>query len=82
MSVFGLLDTEDNLWMGDDNGPSLYADHDLARITAEFRSVQLGWSPTRIQATEYTQPATRKRDEVPVVRSMKGWLARRERGTI
>ena len=61
---FGLYDTVDGLWMGDDSGPKTFPDLLTARIAAQVTDVQLGQEPGRTRAKEYEPGPKRKRDEV------------------
>ena len=61
---YGIYDTQDNCWLGDENGPRLY-DLELskkmkgmpqqlaARIAAQMTEVQLGYTPGRLRAVEF-----------------------------
>ena len=60
---WGLLDTVDDVWMGTDEGPLRYNDHDLAMIAAEVFSRRMLWPITRIRAVEFTTADT-KYDEL------------------
>jgi hypothetical protein len=61
---FGILDTVDDLWMGDDNGPKLFDEEDLAKIAARIVDVRMGHPPGRYRALEFTQTEVRRRDAV------------------
>lgn len=68
---WGLYDTADNCWMGDDEGPKIFsADVDLenlfasARIAAQIVDVRLGQKPGRTMVRHYPAAATRLRDKV------------------
>jgi len=54
---YGLYDTQDNCWIGNDDGPLSYTDQKLAQISAQVCGVQLQFEPGRIRAAEI--PATR-----------------------
>jgi hypothetical protein len=62
---WGLYDTKDGVWMGNDKGPKTFDDYMLARIAAEMVDVQLGQKTGRTKAKEYFGGANRLRDEKP-----------------
>ena len=62
--TYGLLDTVDNVWMGDSSGPAKFGDFMLARIAAQMLDVQLGQAPGRTRAVEYIEGPKRLRDTV------------------
>lgn len=67
---YGLFDTRDNLWLGDDTGPMLYDEFNLAKISAEIQAVRLGWDTLRIEAREFpTDQPMNLRDEVRAKKS-------------
>lgn len=51
--MFGVYDTADECWLGDDHGPKLFADEMLARVSAQLTCAQMGWTPTRCVARPY-----------------------------
>lgn len=61
---WGLWDTEDSVWMGNDDGPVVFADYGIARIAAQVIDVQLGQVLARTQAKEYQHGPKRLRDTV------------------
>ena len=81
-SVWGLLDTQDNVWMGDDDGPKTYTDYMIARVAAQMVDVQLGQHPGRTKAKEYVGGATRLRDEVKTKMGSAEALQKMEDGLI
>ena len=60
---WGVLDTKDNLWMGDTTGPKLFDDELIARVAAQLVDVRLRQQPGRTRARAYMEPATRMVDE-------------------
>lgn len=63
-TAYGIYDTQDNCWLGDETGPKLFTrEHELvklgmprqlaARIAAQMTAVQLGYTPGRLQAVEF-----------------------------
>lgn len=71
---FGIYDTKDNCWIGDDKGPKLFdpADFDgdeakakiLARVAAQVIDVRLKQAPGRLQAREYDEKPKVFKDEI------------------
>lgn len=61
---WGVYDTRDNVWMGDDSGPKLFNDQLLARCAAQILDMRLRQAPGRTKAREYTTPATQLRDSI------------------
>ena len=72
---YGIYDTQDNCWLGDENGPRLYTLEDskklkgmpqqlAARIAAQMTAVQLGYPQTRLVAREFKQEELVLRDSV------------------
>lgn len=77
---FGLLDTHDNVWMGDNKGPKLFDDEELAQVAARIVDVQLRQIAGRTKAMPYIEEANIKRDKVPVLLSPEEALKRLEEG--
>lgn len=50
---WGLLDTEDRVWIGNDDGPHTYDDETFARVVAQMFDVMMKWKPARTRATVY-----------------------------
>ncbi len=52
---WGIYDTKDKLWIGDNSGPRLFPEdqHDIAVLAAEIVAVQLGHAITRYRAREF-----------------------------
>jgi hypothetical protein len=61
---YGLVDTKDGLWMGDDNGPAVFDTEVLAKIAAQLLDEQLGQALGRTRAKPYDDTKKRKVDEV------------------
>jgi hypothetical protein len=63
MQYWGIYDTVDHVWLGDDHGPKLFAvnaeepskAHIAARLAAEVFDKQLGNDPGRCQAQEFPE---------------------------
>ena len=81
-TLWGLLDTQDNVWMGTDIGPNIYTDYSLARIAAEIIDVKLGQELGRTRATEYRGGANHLRDEVKAKMSSEKALQLLESGYV
>ena|ERR1700675_2775829 len=72
---YGIYDTQDNCWIGDDKGPKLFTREDsakakgmpqqvMARIAAMMAEMQLGYAPGRFQAAEFHAQDLRLKDSV------------------
>lgn len=55
--MWGLLDTQDNTWIGNDAGPVLHEEEWMAKVAAQVADIQLGQEPGRTRAREF--PAQR-----------------------
>lgn len=84
--IYGLLDTKDKVWIGNDDGPITFDHLGHARLAAEIRAYKLGWKLTRIRAVPYNPPPMLvKRDDVKCVKTDKDvekYLDRREKGLL
>ena len=80
--VWGLLDTQDNVWLGDDDGPKTYTDFMTARLVAQMVDVQLGWEPGRTKAAEYIEGSKHLRDEVDTRMGAEEALRKMEGGLV
>lgn len=90
--TYGIYDTQDNCWIGDDKGPILYTrdfamtagkgmpQELLARMSAQITCVQMGWAPTRLRALEFTPQELHLKDEIPVKMSGVEAIRRAENG--
>jgi len=79
---YGLYDTEDGIWFGDDDGPRMYDDYTLARVAAEMVDMQLGQEAGRTRAKEYYAAPMRLRDTVAVELSPLEAYKRLEQGRL
>ena len=68
---YGIFDTKDLLWIGNDEGPVLYDDTDhkgmalpIARIAAAIADVRLGQAPGRCIAKEWIDQPVHLKDEL------------------
>ena len=86
---YGVFDTVDELWIGDDKGPKLFDTEDprfgadaalFAQAAAQIANTQMGWPPTRLEARPYTLQAVHLRDEVHTKMGPKAALRRLEAG--
>lgn len=85
--IYGLYDTQDNLWMGDCAAPLLFhseVDDDgnpgMAKARAAMCDKQLGQVPGRTQPREWVPGELRIRDERPVVKDPMTSLIELEEG--
>lgn len=65
--MYGLHDTKDNCWMGDNRGPFLYKKEELAQIAARIVDVQLKQVAGRTKSTLYTEDVLVKKDDKEVL---------------
>lgn len=77
---YGLYDTVDRCWFGDDKGPILHDNELLARAAAQILDVRLRNAPGRTRATLYDGGANVIKDEVSPTISAAEALRRIERG--
>jgi hypothetical protein len=72
---YGIYDTQDNCWIGDETGPRVFTREDsakakgmphqvLAKIAAMMAEMQLGYKPGRFVAAEFNAENLRLRDSV------------------
>lgn len=54
---WGIYDTQENLWIGDDRGPRLFSEEDveLARLAANIYDIQMGNSLGRMVEKVYIE---------------------------
>lgn len=77
---YGIYDTREDCWLGDENGPRLFTFEDskkangmdtwtMAQIAAQMTEVQLGYSKDgmsgRLKAKEFNLKEVRLKDEMP-----------------
>jgi hypothetical protein len=80
---WGILDTQDNVWIGNDDGPLSYDDEKLAQVACQMAAVQAKVELTRYRAREL--PASgpwNLRDKVRTVCTPEEALRRLEEGLI
>lgn len=88
---WGIYDSRDQCWLGDDNGPKLFDDADpalkgnaepIAKVAAQGAAMQLRRDPREIRAKEYDGTGTKLKDQVEPKMSMEEALRRMERGRL
>ena len=79
---YGVLDTKDNVWMGNKEGPLLYDAEELAQVAARIVDARLCNPAGRCKAMLYAQDATTLKDELTCQRSAEEAIALLERGRI
>lgn len=73
--TYGIYDTQDNCWLGDESGPRLFTRAStewakgmpvnlIAKISAQVTGVQMGYAPGRLQAREFNDQNLVLRDKV------------------
>lgn len=77
---FGIRDTRDNLWMGNDDGPHIYEDYFVAQVVAQMVEEMAGYGMGRCRAVPWDGGPARKRDDVKVLRDPLTALQRIEGG--
>lgn len=81
MKTYGIYDTKDNCWLGDDKGPKVYTDYTIARIAAQVVEDQvfggLGMR-LRYEAREFKNQVVRLKDSVGTKRTFLESLQRIE----
>jgi hypothetical protein len=65
---YGILDTQDNVWIGDSHGPKLFTECWVARVAAQvFETQAFGTDlAARYKATPFPAQPVRHKDDVPV----------------
>lgn len=80
--AWGLYDKKDDVWLGDDKGPTLYNEEIWARVSARITETQLGYEPGRLEAKSFDWESLRKRDELKTQMSAVEALRRIENGEV
>ena len=62
--MWGLYDTKDNVWMGDDEGPRLFSDSLVAQVAAQILDTRLRQEPGRTRPKEFEPRELRLKDEI------------------
>ena len=65
--MWGIFDTEDKIWIGNDDGPCHYEDKMTARLSAEVADVVLGQKIGRCRARRLPKGSWKLRDEKPTI---------------
>lgn len=81
---WGVFDTQDNLWIGDDHGPKLFPpdQEDIAKVACQVIAMQAGWPLHRLRARQYDAGSIRIVDEQPLHCSGLAALRRVEKGEL
>lgn len=61
---WGLLDTKDNVWLGNGEGPNLYGEPIMAKLAAQTASKMLGEDPLRVKVALFEEKNLRKKDTI------------------
>lgn len=80
MPKLGLFDTQDNCWIGNNDGPLTYDDmptpsgqvmpaQTVAQLAAQLLCMRMKWSPTRIRPKPLDCPNPVKKDDIKPERS-------------
>lgn len=79
--VWGVFDTEDSLWIGDDRGPAAYGDRQLARVGGQLvADVVQRATPGRFRAKRIFAGPYRYVDDKPNCMTLAAALAGLEEG--
>jgi hypothetical protein len=62
---WGIFDTEDGVWLGDQKGPASFAEKNIAQVAAQMADVRLRQQPGRCWAKLLPARPMRYRDEKP-----------------
>ena len=90
---YGIYDTQDECWIGDDAGPRVFTRADsiemngmpqetIAKLAAQMAGVQLGYVPGRLQPREFHEKELHLRDEIPTKMSAIEALTKLESGKL
>lgn len=63
---YGIFDTKDGLWLGDEDGPVLFEDSQLARVASMVADMRLYNPLGRHQATVWIPAEMHLRDRIAV----------------
>lgn len=80
MKKWGLYDTKDKCWLGDNDGPKLYDDEKLATIACRVIDVQTKRPAGRTRARIFDEEFLQKKDDIEVFRSGEEAIERLESG--
>jgi hypothetical protein len=90
-ACYGIYDTRDNCWLGDETGPRVFTREDsdkakgmpqriMAQIAAQMAEKQLGYGMGRLRAQEFRDGDFTLKDEVPTKMNALEALIRVENG--
>jgi hypothetical protein len=67
IALYGVLDTKDNVWLGDEFGPKRFDDFVVARIAAQVAEMQVFGTDLacRFEARPIPGDSYKKRDDMP-----------------
>jgi hypothetical protein len=77
---FGLYDSEDNVWMGNEDGPLLYGEERLAKVSAMVTDRCLHQPQGRTRAIPFDVKSVKLRDTVPLLETPVDAIAQIEEG--
>lgn len=87
--IYGLYDTEDNVWLGDEKGPMLFDTNTDplpgepgCKVRAMMCDAQLKWKFGRTEAREWHPAEVRHRDSVDIKRDALTALTMLEEGRL
>lgn len=80
--MYGLYDTQDDCWLGDNKGPLLYEEEDLAKVGAQVLDVRLKQAPGRTRAKPFAEESLVKKDEKETFVEAEEAIAKLERGAV
>lgn len=61
---YGIRDTRDEVWIGNDAGPLAYDDFDIAQVAARMADRVMGFAPGRCRAEPLPDSPWKLRDHV------------------
>lgn len=79
--MYGLYDTQDDCWLGDDQGPLFYEEEDVAKVGAQVLDVRLKQAPGRTRAKPFAEESLVKKDEKETFVGAEEAIAQLEKGT-
>lgn len=84
MPKWGLFDTTDQVWLGDDDGPRAFPAEDLAKVAAMVADVRLAQAAGRTRARELPETTVdwSLRDEKPLTMTAQRALRLIDRGVV
>lgn len=61
---WGIFDTVEKVWIGDESGPRLFEERWLAKVAAQIVDVRIGQEPGTCREKPFTQQPVRLKDTV------------------